>query len=302
MKRIVLLLSLTTLLFAFQDAHAQSLRDRVKKAIFKEEETTEEETTEEDSVKEEDTEEEESPRFKLGNQAIMNAMGLSGNVEHEEVYNFDAYIQMELTTYKKNGNLDDKVVYDNYLHKEAADYAMVFRDKGDQSTIIFDTKNSAMLILSDSDGEKTGFATSVDPEALEEEMADYEEEEAETETDLDSYRPVKTGRTKTILGYSCDEYMVKDEGGEVHMWVSEKLGKEVRKEWMNNKQTFGTMFMHANTMNGAVLEYDYVDQDGSKSVMQVTDLDLNHSHKVDTRAYTIMSMRMQGEEEQEEEE
>jgi hypothetical protein len=62
------------------------------------------------------------------------------------------------------------------------------------------------------------------------------------------------------------------------------------------------MFMHANAMNGAVLEYDYVDADGSKSVMQVTDLDLNHSHNVDTRAYTIMSMRMKGGEEQEEEE
>lgn len=297
MKRIVLLFTVTAMLFAFQDAQAQSLRDRVKKAIFKE---SEDEKTDDDStavVEMEDPGESSSARFT--NRAIMNAMGITGNVEHEEVYNFDAYIQMELTTYKKNGNLDDKVVYDNYLHKEAADYAMVFRDKGDQSTIIFDTKNSAMLILSDSDGEKTGFATSVDPEALKEEYEEVEEEEA---ADMDSYKPYKTGKTKTILGYSCDEYMVKDEGGEVHMWVSEKLGKEVRKEWMNNKQTFGTMFMHANAMNGAVLEYDYVDADGSKSVMQVTDLDLNHSHKVDTRAYTIMSMRMKGTEEQEEEE
>lgn len=84
------------------------------------------------------------------------------------------------------------------------------------------------------------------------------------------------------------------------MWVSEQLGKEVRKEWMSNKQTFGTMFIHANAMNGAVLEYDFVDQDGKKSVMLVTKIDLNHSHKVDTMGYTIMSMRMQGEEEEEE--
>ena len=301
MKRIVLLFSVTALLFAFQDVHSQSLRDRVKKAIFKE---SEEEKTDDDStavVEIEDPAESSSARFKIGNQAIMNAMGLTGNVEHEEVYNFDAYIQMELSNYKKNGDLDDQVIYDNYLHKEDADYAMVFRDKGDQSTIIFDSRNSAMLILADSDGEKTGFATSIDPEALEEELAEVEEEEVE-EADLDSYRPMKTGRTKTILGYSCDEYMAKDESGEVHMWVSEKLGKEVRKEWMSNKQTFGTMFMHANAMNGAVLEYDFVDQDGKKSVMLVTKIDLNHSHKVDTRAYTIMSMRMQGEEEGEEEE
>ena len=233
-----------------------------------------------------------------GNEAIMSAMGFSGNVDHEEVYHFDAYIQMELTTYKKNGKLDDQVLYDNYLHKEDADYAMEFKDKDATSTIIFDTKNSAMLILSESDGNKTGFATTIDEEAL----ADAVEEYAEEEVDPDSYKPVKTGKTKVILGYSCDEYLVEDEGAEVHMWVSEKLGKEMRKEWMKNQQTFGGLFVHAHATNGMVLEYDVVDSDGSKSVMQVTKIDLNHSHKVNTNGYTIMSMGMQGGDDQDEDE
>jgi hypothetical protein len=291
MKRIVLLLSVTALIFSFQDVQSQRLRDRVKKAIFKE---PVEVKSEEDSmtvVEMEDPAESSSATF--SNEAIMSAMGMTGNVDHEEVYHFDAYIQMELTTYKKNGNLDDQVLYDNYLHKEDADYAMEFKDKDARSTIIFDTKNSAMLILTESDGERTGFATSIDPEALAEEFEGYEEEDV----DPDSYRPVKTGRTKTILGYSCDEYMVEEDGTEVHMWVSEKLGKEVRKEWMGNQQTFGTMFVHAHAMNGMVLEYDVVDADGAKSVMQVTKIDLNHAHKVNTNGYTIMSMRMKGEEE-----
>lgn len=286
MKRIVLLLSVTALIFSFQDVQSQRLRDRVKKAIFKE---PVEVKSEEDSmtvVEIEDPAESSSAAF--SNEAIMSAMGLTGNVEYEDVYHFDAYIQMELTTYKKNGNLDDQVVYDNYVHKEDADYAMEFKDKDARSTIVFDTKNSAMLILTENDGEKTGFATTIDTEALMEYAEDYEEEE---EVDPDSYRPIKTGKTKVILGYSCDEYMVEEDGTEVHMWVSEKLGKEVRKEWMGNQQTFGTMFVHAHAMNGMVLEYDVVDADGRKSVMQVTKIDLDHSHKVTTNGYTIMSMR-----------
>ena len=285
MKRIILLLSLAVLLFSFQDIHSQSLRDRVRKVMHNPGQEEAEDKAEEEA--------EERAEAAFDNEAIMSAMGLTGNVAYEEVYHFDAYIQMELTTYKKNGKLDDQVIYDNYVHKADADYAMEFKDKNAQSTIVFDSKNSAMLILSESDGEKTGFATSIDPEALAEEIEDYVEEEA----DKDSYRPVKTGKSKTILGYSCDEYMVKEEGTEVHMWMSEKLGKEVRKEWMGNQQTFGTMFVHAHAMNGLVLEYDVVDQDGSKSVMQVTKIDLNHSHKVNTNGYTIMSMRMKGEEE-----
>jgi hypothetical protein len=285
-------MSVAALLFSFQDIHSQSLRDRVRKVMHNPAQEKAEEKAEEEA--------EERTEAAFGSEAMMSAMGLTGNVEHEDVYHFDAYIQMELTTYKKNGKLDDQVLYDNYVAKEAADYAMEFKDKDATSTIIFDTKNSAMLILSESDGEKTGFATTIDPEAMAEMAADYAEEEAET--DMDSYRPIKTGKTKTILGYSCDEYMVKEDGTEVHMWVSEKLGKEVRKEWMGNKQTFGSMFVHAYAMNGMVLEYDVMDEDGAKSVMQVTKIDLNHSHKVNTNGYTIMSMRMQGGDEPDEDE
>lgn len=275
MKRIVLLLSVAALLFSFQDIHSQSLRDRVRKVMH-------------NPAQEKAEDEAEDEAEARGSEAIMSAMGLTGNVEHEDVYHFNAYIQMELTTYKKNGKLDDQVLYDNYLHKEDADYAMEFKDKDATSTIVFDTKNSAMLILTESDGEKTGFATTIDAEALADEIEEYED------TDPDSYKPVKTGRTKVILGYSCDEYLVEDEGAEVHMWVSEKLGKEMRKEWMKNQQTFGGLFIHAYAMNGMVLEYDVVDDDGEKSVMQVTKIDLNHSHKVNTNGYTIMSMGMQG--------
>jgi hypothetical protein len=58
------------------------------------------------------------------------------------------------------------------------------------------------------------------------------------------------------------------------------------------------MFVHAWALNGMVLEYDVIDEDGRKSVMQVTKIDLNHSHKVNTNGYTIMSMRQKGGEEE----
>jgi hypothetical protein len=294
MKRIVLFLSLTAMIFSFQEIHSQSLRDRVKKAVFKE---PVEATSEEEGATENETDDpSESPVTNFTNKLMMNALGLSGNVEYEPVYNFDAHIQMEISQYKKNGNLDEQMLYDSYVHKEDADYAMEFSNDGSKSIIIFDTKNSAMLILSISDGEKTGFATTIDPETMAEEAEAYEQEDSEMDPDPLSYK--KTGKTKNILGYSCDEYLVEDEASEVHMWVSEKLGKEMRKEWLNNKQTFGAMFTQANALNGMVMEYDFLDkEDGNKMVMQVTKIDLNHTHTVSTDGYTIISMNMQTEEE-----
>jgi len=295
MKNFLSFLALAAMIISSPGIQAQSLRQAIKKQIFKE---PVEIKSEEDSMTVIEIDDPTRPTSSahVTDAAMMKALGLTDNVPYESDYNFDAYIQMEISNYKKNGDLDDQMVYDNYVNKTKADYAMVFKDGKDQSTIIFDTKNSAMLILSESDGEKTGFATSIDPEAMAEMVKDYEVEE-ET-TDLTPYNLKKTGKSKTILGYQCDEYLAEDEYSEVHMWMSEKLGKEVRKEWMNNQQTFGALFTHAYALNGMVLEYDMLDKDnGKKTIMLVTKINLNHNHSVATGGYTVMSLRKKTEKE-----
>jgi hypothetical protein len=292
MKRILLILTLTAIIFSSQNTQAQSLRDRVKNKIFKEPVEVKAKDDSTTVIEIDDPTESSSARF--SNEAMMGALGLTDNVPHEEVYNFDAYIQMEISIYKKNGKLDEQMLYDSYLHKEAADYAMEFREKDYKSTVVFDTKNQAMLVLSESGAEKTGFATSVDPDAMADLVEEYAEEE---EVDMDSYKPVKTGKTKEILGYKCEEYLVEEEDSEIHMWVSDQLGEEIRKEWMANQQTFGAMFVHAYALNGMVLEYDLIEKNGAKTIMEVKKIDMNHSHEVDTRDYTIMSMRKKAKDE-----
>lgn len=294
MKRFFTFLAIMTMLFSVQELQSQSLRQRVMQRLNKETAEVKDDST---TVLEID-DASESSNARFSNKAMMDAMGLTGNVAYETDYSFDAFIQMEISNYKKNGSLDDQIMYDNYVNKTKADYAMVFKDGNDQSTIIFDTKNSAMLILTNSDGEKTGFATTIDPEAMAEMAEDYAEEEEPAE--LDAYNIKKTGKSKDILGYKCDEYLMEEESTEVHMWVSEELGKDMRKEWLNNKQTFGAMFMHAYALNGMVLEYDLLDKDnGKKTIMLVTKIDLNHSHSVATGGYTVMSMRQKTDEEKE---
>ena len=81
------------------------------------------------------------------------------------------------------------------------------------------------------------------------------------------------------------------------MWVSEELGKKVRKNMLNNQQTFGAVFYHAGNMNGMVMEYDLLDkEDGDRVIMLVTDIDLNKSHSISTRSYAVMTMGQGSEE------
>jgi hypothetical protein len=168
MKRIFLFLFTTAMIFSFQEMHSQSLRQRLRDKIIND---NLEAQAKRDSARavEEGREPDKTPNTTM-DQVYLDALGLSGNVDYESTYNFDAYIQMEMTEYKKNGDAKEQMLYDSYVHKNNADYAMEFNNDDARSTIIFDSENKAMLILTDSDGEKTGFATSVDPEALEHKM------------------------------------------------------------------------------------------------------------------------------------
>jgi hypothetical protein len=286
------------LIFCVPDVYSQSLRQMVKKKIIKD---NLEAQAKRDSVRavEAGEEPDKSPNTSL-NHVYLDALGLSENVDYKSNYKFDAYIQMKVSEYKKNEKLKDQNVYDTHISKEQIDYAMVFKDEDSKSTIIFDQENSAMLMLTDNDGEKNGFAMGVDPEAMAEMAEEYAEENGE-EMDTDAYHPYKTGKKKDILGYSCEEYMVEDSISIIHMWVSDELGKKVRKDMLKNQQTFGAAFYHAAYMNGMVMEYEHFDkEDEEKTVMKVTDIDLNRSYSISTGSYAIMSMKNQTPDEAEE--
>ena len=299
MRKIFVYTSMLALLLSFQDTNAQSLRQMVKKKILND---NLEAQAKRDSTRavEEGREPDKSPNTTM-NHVYLDALGLSDNVDYKSDYEFDAFIQMEVSEYKKNEKLDEQVIYDTHISKDNIDYAMVFRDDDNKSTIIFDQENSAMLILSDNDGEKTGFAMGMDPEEFADAMEDLQEENEE-ESSLDPYSAHKTGKKKDILGYSCEEYFVEDTATEVRMWVSEELGKKVRKNMLNNQQTFGAAFYHAAYTNGMVMEYDVLEKaDGERTIMKVIDLDLNRSHSIPTKGYAVMSMKTQSSDDEEDE-
>ncbi len=198
---------------------------------------------------------------------------------YDQEYNFDSYIQMEISDLDQHS-----ILYEAYLSKDGSNYAVLFSDKGTRIVILFDTKNSAMLMLSEDEGEKTGVAMRIDPEAL----ADITAEGGE---DDQNYANFKTGKTKTILGYSCDEYRVKEDGGETSMWTSEKMGKEIAKEILANQQIFGGAFAHSAGMNGMIMEYTFKDDsDGKTRSMKVTKIDLKAKNSIKVSDYAVMSM------------
>jgi hypothetical protein len=220
-------------------------------------------------------------------QEIMSQMtDPARSAEYESDYKFDAYIRMEMSNAGQAGTTPEKMVYDTYVDKAGGNLAMVFTQEGMPITIILDAVNDAMVMLMEIEGHKTGMVMAVNPDAFAEIVSGYEDEPGDR--DMESLR---TGRTKNILGYLCDEYLMKDGSGEIHVWASEKLGKEIGQEVLNKQKVFGGAFSHAVLMSGMVMEYRFINEDNEEEMMiQVTKLDLGSTHSISTAGHQMMNM------------
>ncbi len=287
MKKILFLLTIVIAASGLQQAEAQSLRSLIKQKIL---EDNLEAQAKRDSARavEEGRKPDPSPNTTL-ERVYLDALGISGNVDYETEYNYDAFLKMEITGYDKKGKIDEQIYYNTYLAEKRADYAMVFTDGKSSSTIILDAKNAAMLFLAEEDGEKTGFVMNVDEETIEDLTEEYAYDEEE---EVEPYAIYRTGKTKRIEGYLCHEYLIRDEEDEAHIWASEQLGKKISKEMLNDQRTFGNVFYHAAMVKGVVLEYDLRDNDsGEQTIMRVTEIDLNRTHKISTYGYEVVGMK-----------
>lgn len=231
-----------------------------------------------------------------GMNALMGAMGIStGTANVKPLYEFDGFVEMTITNYEKGKAEDESVVYKTYTDSKSLDYGMEFTEEGDDgmSIIIFDAENGVMLTLADSDGEKTGFAIAFNAEqneAIAENAEDAEDYDPDEYTD--PYSTYKTGKTKKILGYSCDEYRIENEEDDdvITMWITNDLNKDMKKTYLQNS-AFTGLFMYAYAADGAVMEYIIENKSNDdKTVMTVTDIDLNKRNTISTSGYTIMNM------------
>ncbi|MFH0757905.1 MAG: DUF4412 domain-containing protein [Bacteroidota bacterium] len=206
--------------------------------------------------------------------------------EFKSEYTFDAFVQMELTTTRKDGKPGKKVLLDSYLNKGGGSYAMAFTQEGTPVSIILDKDNGSLLMLTESEGSKMGMVMAVNADAIGA-LSEGSGQKAGT----DSFEPLKTGNSKSIQGYPCEEYLIEEGSGEIRVWASEKLGEELGKEALSNQQTFGGAFTHAVFVNGMVMEFQSIDKkSGEKSSLTITRLELNGSHTISTSGYNVMSM------------
>lgn len=166
----------------------------------------------------------------------------SGNLRAE--YNFD--FEYHMTTTSKD---NEPIKFTYYFTDKGELFGFDHRDEKRDETMytIMDNENKSMVMFMISKGQKSG--TKMPYLNFGKLVGD-----ASGEYDQD-YQITKTGRTKTIAGYHCEEYKFESKKHEGTSWVSSETPFDY-KELLNIKSSNinGDMKMTAALMNGIALE------------------------------------------------
>lgn len=229
-------------------------------------------------------------------QKMLQGFGMSGEpVPIADNYKFDHLLHMHIENFDKNNKKKDEgefITHFNPKTKSMA-YEVVSGDMADaeQGLFIIDTENDAMIILSHENNEKTGIVYGIGTffQTLGE---TYHEEDMDDSETPDSYlanpNVDKTGRTKNIAGYKCEEYIYSDEETESQVWITKDLK-------MNMYDFFSTLFktsLYSHGMPwGTVMEATTEDKStGEKSTMQVVNVDDKSNKSFALNEYEITNL------------
>lgn len=209
--------------------------------------------------------------------------GSGGDIESE--YSFDHQVHIEITSSDKKGEtFDQNMVMLSNDDSNIGAFEMSMAD-AQESTVVFDFDNKQMITLVNTSGMKMAVVVKMDPSA-------YEPTENEDSADEDAPEFKKTGRTKEILGYTCDEYIGEDDEYSTQMWISQEEVIDLFKAF----SAYGAQQKQATTpqaypgLSGTMMEMNSTSKKHAKekTTWRVTKIEKNSPSTISTAGYSVM--------------
>lgn len=229
------------------------------------------------------TESQPSGGFNLG--ALMG--GGTVTSKYKDSYSFNNRIYMQAEVY--NGKDVSKMDYFIYFNDASADAGIEMKmagttDNGEQvamaSNFIIDGANKSFLMLTDMGGTKFGI------------ISDVPDENAAPAEAGPKPTITKTGNSKVIAGYKCDEYLVKEEGKKEYskVWITKDLKLKA------DKRTFSKAGVSPNydtpeLRDGAALAMESYDDKGKLAMKSETkEINTGYNHSMSASGYPLRQM------------
>jgi hypothetical protein len=249
-----------------------------------------------DSLSEENNQGNETgDKDKKAGQGI-NMGGLFGgkvDLKYNEEYKFNSrmYMQMEMYDKKDVRKMDYNIYFSSTNPSMAMETKNISTKEGESvpvsSRMVMDGENKCFLMLTDVNNMKMGIISAVPDENTI--QSQNEEKQAET---IKPPSITKTGNTKMIAGFKCDEYLVKeaDEKEYSKMWFTkEEVIKVDSRAW--TKSGMPSAYGYKDFEGGVIMGFESYDSDGKLSAKsEVKEVNKDYPHSVSVKGYSLRQM------------
>jgi hypothetical protein len=160
-------------------------------------------------------------------------------------------------------------------------------NKSYPTTFIFDGENRSFMMLIENKDSKTGIISSLPTDSA---MA--AQAKSQKAPDPAKATITKTGNSKVIAGYKCDEYKIVDaeKDGYANVWMTKDIKiKADKKYW--GKTGVPTYYGYPGFEGATMLADESYDKNGKLTMkMETKEINENFPHSISTAGITFMKM------------
>jgi hypothetical protein len=216
------------------------------------------------------------------------------DLKYNDVYNYTSRLYMETESYEKKGVT--KMDLYMYYSANSPDIGMETKSVTDEngnstplvSSMVMDVENKCFIILTDMGTTKMGIISPIPDKSTTQNQSDGTTAK-NTPTNF-----TKTGNTKVIAGYKCDEYTytVPDNKTSGKVWFTKDASLQIDKRgWQNTGM--GAYYGYTGFEGGIILANEVYDDKG-KLTMKSETKEINPSlpHSITVQGYTLRQMNL----------
>ena len=219
-------------------------------------------------------------------------MSMMGSEEINRSYKFDHNFKLQMENFE-----DEKIVSVMkmmlYMNEGLGTMGVKLEGAGSEQLdfMVLDIKKNEMLTMMNNQGQKMGMRIEMDSSELPE----------EENQDIADIGFEKTGQSKVISGYNCDEYKIvgkseedKNKGNQ-YFWITD----DTEADWIKSMSAFLEYASRMPTSynlpdsypEGSVIQMVQVSEDKkTKNVITVLEVNMNDSFSYSTSGYSFMNM------------
>lgn len=193
--------------------------------------------------------------------------------EYQASYTFTSSVSYKIESAKKPGESQT-------IHYDFGDQVLKMAANPDMSSII-DSKNGVMIMLNNKEKTAMVMSTKAMEAAMKQQMNQGEKPAAKI---------TRTGKTKTILGYNCEEMLIESDK-KTEVWITKEAGIDVSNTFASmNKTSPSQIPNEALEQGGMLLEMNGYDAAGKQEMHLVATSLSKESKTVNIGAYKITKL------------